>query len=139
MTNCDHTYNSFLFTPYLYYPDFDFTVPEVTFMSADTDKYDYSLKGTSEVHYHTPGLRHAQYFSYSHWTGGLYTTATLADSFPGGLIAQCWASMMLIFYRGYEENASLILESAKKIALRVNAISGLQVTLSNFIQIFNIY
>ena len=91
MTNCDHTYNSFLFTPYLYYPDVDFTVPEVTFMSADTDKYDYSLKGTSVVHYHTPGLRHAQYFSYSHWTGGLYTTATLADSFPGGLIVQCWA------------------------------------------------
>ena len=33
-------------------------------------------------------------------------TPTIAGSRSGGLIAQCWASMMALGYKGYVKNAS---------------------------------
>jgi sphinganine-1-phosphate aldolase len=47
-------------------------------MSLDTHKYGYALKGTSVLLYANKELRQAQYFCYADWTGGLYTTPTLA-------------------------------------------------------------
>ena len=47
-------------------------------MSLDTHKYGYALKGTSVLLYANKHLRQAQYFCYADWTGGLYTTPTLA-------------------------------------------------------------
>jgi glutamate/tyrosine decarboxylase-like PLP-dependent enzyme len=58
--------------------DFDFHVEGVTSMSLDTHKYGYALKGTSVLLYANKQLRQAQYFCYADWTGGLYTTPTLA-------------------------------------------------------------
>ena len=63
--------------------DFEFSVPGVSSMSLDTHKYGYALKGTSVVLYRTKELRHAQYFTYSDWTGGMYTTPTIAGSRSG--------------------------------------------------------
>lgn len=73
----------------LYSLDFDFSVPGVSSMSLDTHKYGYALKGTSVVLYRNKQLRHSQYFCYADWTGGMYTTPTIAGSRSGGLIAQC--------------------------------------------------
>jgi sphinganine-1-phosphate aldolase len=47
-------------------------------MSLDTHKYGYALKGSSVVLYNSRELRQAQYFCYADWTGGLYTTPTIA-------------------------------------------------------------
>lgn len=58
-------------------------------MSLDTHKYGYALKGTSVVLYRNRALRQSQYFCYADWTGGMYTTPTIAGSRSGGLIAQC--------------------------------------------------
>lgn len=58
-------------------------------MSLDTHKYGYALKGTSVVLYRNRLLRQSQYFCYADWTGGMYTTPTIAGSRSGGLIAQC--------------------------------------------------
>lgn len=69
--------------------DFDFSVPGVSSMSLDTHKYGYALKGTSVVLYRNRTLRQSQYFCYADWTGGMYTTPTIAGSRSGGLIAQC--------------------------------------------------
>ena len=84
-------------------------------MSMDTHKYGYALKGTSVVLYRERDLRQAQYFCYADWTGGLYTTPTIAGSRSGGLIAQCWASMMAIGEQGYLKHTKDILEAKQKI------------------------
>jgi len=95
-------------------------------MSVDTHKYGYSLKGSSVLLYRHPDLRHAQYFCYPHWTGGLYTTPTIAGSRSGGIIAQTWASMVTIGEQGYREAAVRIVECCRKIARGVSLIKGLQ-------------
>jgi hypothetical protein len=95
-------------------------------MSCDTHKYGYALKGSSVCLYGSSALRQAQYFCYADWTGGLYTTPTLAGSRSGGLIAQCWASMVAVGRAGYQENARAILATARTIAQGVLAIPGLR-------------
>lgn len=74
---CTHTHT---------YADFDFHVEGVTSMSLDTHKYGYALKGTSVLLYANKHLRQAQYFCYADWTGGLYTTPTLAGNWKNSLI-----------------------------------------------------
>lgn len=97
-------------------PDFDFGVKGVTSMSLDTHKYGYALKGTSVVLYRNSNYRAAQYFLYPEWPGGFYTTATLAGSRSGGMIAQTWASMVTVGMDGYMEYARGIMDTAKIIA-----------------------
>lgn len=107
-------------------PAFDFSLPGVTSMSVDTHKYGFALKGSSVVLYRNVQLRQAQYFCYADWTGGLYTTPTIAGSRSGGLIAQCWASMMALGEEGYLRHTKEILQSTKKIAEGVRGIDALR-------------
>ena len=102
--------------------DFDFGLKGVTSMSMDTHKYGYALKGTSVVLYRHKELRHAQYFCYGDWPGGLYSTPTLLGSRSGGLIAQTWASLMSLGHEGFNQctkgimdTTALIHEGLKKI------------------------
>ena len=44
-------------------PPFDFRLPGVTSMSADTHKYGYAAKGTSVILYRGQELRHFQYYT----------------------------------------------------------------------------
>lgn len=107
-------------------PPFDFSVPGVTSMSLDTHKYGYALKGTSVLLYAHRGLRHAQYFCYADWTGGLYTTPTIAGSRSGGLIAQTWASLVSVGEDGFLRNTKDIWETVRGIAEGVRRIAGLR-------------
>jgi sphinganine-1-phosphate aldolase len=97
-------------------PSFDFSNAGVTSMSVDTHKYAYASKGTSVVLYRDETLRQAQYFPYAQWTGGLYSTPTLAGSRPGALLACAWAALVSIGHEGYEERVALILQASHKIA-----------------------
>ena len=97
-------------------PKYDFLCPGVTSMSVDNHKYGYAAKGTSVVVYRHKKLRHAQYFCYSKWSGGLYATPTLAGSRPGALEVCAWASMMSIGHDGYKERVQQITTAAKRIA-----------------------
>jgi sphinganine-1-phosphate aldolase len=107
-------------------PDFDFNVLGVTSMSLDTHKYGYALKGSSVVLYRTEELRQAQYFCYGDWSGGLYTTPTLAGSRSTGLIAQCWASMVSLGEEGYLRLVADIMTTARDMAEGVRGIPGLR-------------
>eukprot|EP00003_Mantamonas_plastica_P022827 TRINITY_DN3953_c0_g1_i8.p1 TRINITY_DN3953_c0_g1~~TRINITY_DN3953_c0_g1_i8.p1 ORF type:complete len:468 (-),score=99.42 TRINITY_DN3953_c0_g1_i8:4-1407(-) len=100
-------------------PPFDFLVPGVTTMSCDTHKYGYAPKGSSVVLYRSEELRHYQYFCQPTWPGGIYASPTMAGSRPGGLIAACWATMMMVGEEGYLRNTDLIMKTAKKIEQRV--------------------
>jgi len=108
-------------------PAFDFDLPGVSSMSVDTHKYGYALKGTSVVLYRTKELRHSQYFSFSEWTGGIYTTPTIAGSRSTGMIAQCWASMVALGEDGYMKHTKGILDTVKILKQGISTIEGLQV------------
>ncbi|HZD55679.1 MAG TPA: aminotransferase class V-fold PLP-dependent enzyme [Anaerolineales bacterium] len=103
-------------------PEFDFGLPGVTSMSADTHKYGYAAKGTSVVLYRDEELRHYQYFATSDWPGGLYCSPTFAGSRPGALSAACWAAMLAVGKQGYLEAARKILETAAWIKGQMEAI-----------------
>jgi glutamate/tyrosine decarboxylase-like PLP-dependent enzyme len=109
------------------YPQFDFQVPGVTSMSADTHKYGYATKGTSVLLYRDNALRHAQYFTYGQWSGGMYCTPTFAGSRPGALIGCAWASLVSIGQEGFQMRTKSIIEASAVIADGVSKIRGLQV------------
>jgi sphinganine-1-phosphate aldolase len=106
---------------------FDFRLPGVSSISADTHKYGYAAKGTSVVLYRGAELRHAQYFAFSDWPGGLYMTPTFAGSRPGALSAACWAALVSIGVDGYLDAARRILAAAAAIRSGIEAIEGLRV------------
>ena len=107
-------------------PEFDFRLPGVTSMSADTHKYGYAAKGTSVVLYRTPELRRHQYFVSTDWPGGLYCSPTLAGSRPGGLIAACWAAMVATGEDGYLDATRAVLATAGEIRRGVESIPELR-------------
>jgi sphinganine-1-phosphate aldolase len=108
-------------------PPFDFRLPGVSSMSADTHKFGYAAKGTSVVLYRGDELRHAQYFAFTDWPGGLYMTPTFAGSRPGALSAACWAALVSLGVDGYTDAARRILEAAAVIRRGIEAIDGLRV------------
>jgi sphinganine-1-phosphate aldolase len=108
-------------------PPFDFSVPGVTSMSADTHKFGYAAKGTSVVLYRGAELRSHQYFTATEWPGGLYFSPTLAGSRPGGLSAACWAAMVAIGEDGYLEATGRLLETGAAIRDGIAAIPQLRV------------
>jgi sphinganine-1-phosphate aldolase len=108
-------------------PAFDFRLPGVTSVSADTHKYGYAAKGSSVVLYSGKDLRRFQYYTVADWPGGLYLSPTFAGSRPGALSATCWAAMVSIGADGYLEAARRILTTGARIRDGVAAIPGLRV------------
>ncbi len=108
-------------------PPFDFRLPGVTSMSADTHKYGYAAKGTSVVLYRNHDLRHYQYYKVGDWPGGLYFSPTFAGSRPGALSAACWAAMVSVGRNGYLDATRRILETGAKIRAGIESIPELQV------------
>jgi glutamate/tyrosine decarboxylase-like PLP-dependent enzyme len=108
-------------------PGFDFRLPGVTSISADTHKYGYAAKGTSVILYRGPALRRYQYFTSTDWPGGLYFSPTFAGSRPGALSAACWAAMVKTGKNGYLAASRKILETASKIKKGIQEISDLYI------------
>ena len=96
-------------------PAWDFRVPGVTSISADTHKYGYGLKGTSVLVFRSKALRRNLWFTAPEWPGGLYLSPGLAGSRSGGLIASTWAAMVTMGESGYLAAAQGILETAATI------------------------
>jgi sphinganine-1-phosphate aldolase len=93
-------------------PVFDFRLPGVTSISADTHKYGYGLKGTSVILYRDKSLRQYQYFLNPDWPGGKYFSPGIAGSRSGGLLAATWASMASLGREGFLHYAKQIFETA---------------------------
>lgn len=108
-------------------PPFDFRLPGVTSMSADTHKYGYAPKGTSVILYRGLELRHYQYFKTTEWPGGLYFSPTFAGSRPGALSAACWAAMVAMGENGYLQATEKILKTAAVIREGIEDIPDLYV------------
>jgi len=108
-------------------PEFDFRLPGVTSISADTHKFGYAAKGTSVVLYRGEELRHYQYFTATEWPGGLYFSPTFAGSRPGALSAVCWAALTAMGEEGYLESTRKILETAREIKKGIQEITELTI------------
>lgn len=108
-------------------PLFDFRVPGVTSLSADTHKYGYAAKGTSVLLYRSPELRRFQFYTSTDWPGGMYFSPTFAGSRPGALSAACWAAMVSVGEDGYMQAAKAILETAVFIKQHINQIPELHI------------
>ncbi len=93
-------------------PLFDFRVPGVTTISADTHKYGYGFKGTSVLTFRDKSLRNGQYFYMTDWTGGKYASPGIEGSRSGGLLAATWAAMVSFGRDGYMRYAKQIFETA---------------------------
>jgi sphinganine-1-phosphate aldolase len=93
-------------------PVFDFRIPGVTSISADTHKYGYAFKGTSTVLFRDKALRNAQYFFLTDWSGGKYCSPGMDGSRSGGLLAATWAAMVALGRDGYRERAREIFETS---------------------------
>jgi len=108
-------------------PPFDFTLPGVTSISADTHKYGYAPKGTSVILYRGFELRHYQYYKTTEWPGGLYCSPTFAGSRPGALSAGCWAAMVTMGANGYLKATKRILETTSAIRSGIKQIPDLHI------------
>ena len=93
-------------------PPFDFRVPGVTSISADTHKYGYGLKGTSTLVFRERSLRNRCYFFMPDWSGGKYFSPGMDGSRSDGLLAATWASMVSMGREGYREHAKEIFETS---------------------------
>lgn len=116
-------------------PEFDFRVPAVTSISADTHKYGQAPKGSSVILFRTTQLRRfmygsiafvhlsfcllrgasRRYFSITDWPGGLYMSPTLSGSRSGAVIAATWAALLRIGAAGFRQQAATIAEGIKKL------------------------
>jgi glutamate/tyrosine decarboxylase-like PLP-dependent enzyme len=108
-------------------PTFDFRLPGVTSISADTHKYGYAFKGTSVLAFRDKSLRNSQYFFLTGWTGGKYFSPGIEGSRSGGLIAATWAAMMSLGREGYLRYAKQIFETARAMQKAVGDHSELRI------------
>lgn len=108
-------------------PLWDFRVPGVTSISADTHKYGYALKGSSVLLYRDAALRRRQYFTAPDWPGGLYLSPGLAGSRSNGILASTWAAMLVTGESGYLAGADAIMRTARTIREGVQGIPELEV------------
>jgi sphinganine-1-phosphate aldolase len=108
-------------------PQFDFSVPGVTSMSADIHKYGYAAKGASVVLYRNKALRKGQFFIKTDWTGGIYGSPSFAGTRPGGAIAAAWAVLHYVGMEGYLKIAERAYQTTKVMQDGVKMIDGLQV------------
>eukprot|EP00088_Acartia_fossae_P057479 TRINITY_DN6706_c0_g1_i2.p1 TRINITY_DN6706_c0_g1~~TRINITY_DN6706_c0_g1_i2.p1 ORF type:complete len:484 (+),score=119.67 TRINITY_DN6706_c0_g1_i2:240-1691(+) len=108
-------------------PPFDFSVPGVCSISADTHKYGYAPKGTSVLMYKNAELRSYQWFSFPDWPGGIYATPTIGGSRSGGIIAACWATMISYGKEGYVKATKEIVATTRKIASEIATVPTLKI------------
>ncbi len=102
-------------------PIFDFRLPGVTTISADTHKYGYAFKGSSVLAFRDSALRNAQYFFLTDWSGGKYCSPGIEGSRSGGLLAATWAAMVSLGREGYLRYAQRIFETSAQMQEAVRA------------------
>nr|XP_050860928.1 sphingosine-1-phosphate lyase isoform X1 [Vespula vulgaris] len=106
-------------------PPFDFRLPGVTSISADTHKYGYTPKGSSVILYRERKYRHYQYTITTDWPGGIYGSPTINGSRSGGIIASCWATLMYFGYEGYIKATKKIIQTSRYIEKELREMNGI--------------
>jgi len=108
-------------------PEFDFSVPGVTSISADLHKYGYAAKGASVILYKNKALRKHQMFACARWTGYTVINAAVTSSKTAGPMAAAWAVMNYLGDEGYCEIVREVMDATRLMIDGVNGIDGLKV------------
>lgn len=108
-------------------PDFDFSVPGVTSISADLHKYGYAPKNSSVILYRNRDLRQRAWFVCSSTTEYLVINSTTQSSRTGGPIAASWAIMRFMGEEGFQHIVRRSQAATKKILEGIAKIDGIEV------------
>lgn len=108
-------------------PEFDFSIPGVTSISADLHKFGYAAKPASVILYRSPELRRFQMFVSINWPGGIYPSPTMTGSRPAGPVAAAWALMNHLGEAGYLEITKTVMETSRLFQEGIRAIPGVKV------------
>jgi len=108
-------------------PPWDFRVPGVTSISADLHKYGYSAKGASVLLWRSMEYMRHQFFISTDWCGGVFASAGILGTRPGGGYAAAWGALQVLGESGYRELHGKALSSARRIMDGIRAIPGLEI------------
>lgn len=108
-------------------PDFDFSVPGVTSISADLHKYAYAPKNISCVLYRNKDLRFFQYFSNRRNTCYALVNPGVLSTKSGGPYAGAWAMLRCLGESGYRDIVRKVQDATRRFVDGINAIEGLRV------------
>lgn len=108
-------------------PDFDFSIPGVTSISADMHKYGYAPKNASVILYRNKELRRHQIFASSCTTTYALTNPTILSTKSGGPMAGSWATLLLLGEEGYQRIIRRVMDATARLIEGVNGIPGLRV------------
>ncbi|MHA1932451.1 MAG: pyridoxal phosphate-dependent decarboxylase family protein [Promethearchaeota archaeon] len=108
-------------------PQFDFSVPGVTSISADVHKYGYGAKGASTILYRKERVWKYQFSVYTDWSGGIYISPSMRGTRPGGAIAAAWAALRALGADGYLNLAKIVMDASRKLIEGINAIPELYI------------
>ncbi|WP_219216819.1 pyridoxal phosphate-dependent decarboxylase family protein [Variovorax boronicumulans] len=96
-------------------PDWDFSVPGVTSISADLHKYGYTAKGASTLFFRDADGFAGMGWYFDQWPRGQYFTHTLVGTRAGGAIAAAWAVMNYLGEDGYRRVAARVLATRRAL------------------------
>jgi len=105
----------------------DFRVPGVTSISADVHKFGYGAKGCSLLVHRNDRLLKQHLYVQADWPGGIYATAGLAGTRPGGAIAAAWASLRGLGRSGFLATARANLEAADYLKSQLEAMAEMEI------------
>jgi len=109
-------------------PDWDFSVPGVTSISADLHKHGMAAKGASLMLLRSDEIKQKhQQFDFRDWERGQYLTYTMQGTRPGGAVAAAWAVMKYLGDEGYLKCARIVMDTKRDLMDAVRAIPGLAV------------
>ncbi len=108
-------------------PEFDFTVPGVSSISADLHKYGYAAKGASVILYRDKGIRKYQIFACTDTTAYTLINPTVLSTKSGGPLAGAWAILQYLGEEGYMQIVEAVQDATKRLIAGVDAIPELRV------------
>jgi glutamate/tyrosine decarboxylase-like PLP-dependent enzyme len=108
-------------------PDFDFSVPGLTSISADLHKYGYAPKGASTILYRNKEIRKYQIFACTDTTGYTLINPTVLSTRSGGPMAGAWAILTYLGEEGFMRIVKTVQEATQKLIDGINDIPELQV------------
>ncbi len=108
-------------------PEFDFSLPGVTSISADLHKSGFTAKGASTITFRQPEMQMYTAFSYDDWPSGNYHSLNFTGTAPGGAIAAAWAVMNFLGEEGYLKIADTVMKARKRLETGLAKIDGLKV------------
>jgi len=105
----------------------DFRVEGVTSISADVHKFGYGAKGCSLLLHRNERLLRRHLYVQADWPGGIYATAGLAGTRPGGAVAAAWASLRGLGRSGFLATAETNLKAAANLRSQLEAIPEIEI------------